>query len=262
MLSDWSEAARNATMPALIINSMLVERGQPVVFSTTRFPKKRDETNRIVNFYDLYPDQYLKYDTRVNTAARLSASFPYVAPASRPDLNGPYAESFHFVDGGYYDNFGVTSLLAWLDEALSDAAVRNDIPDILILQIRHFNPAVVPGGSIQGWGFQSVAPPFALYHMRDFAQDSVARNQLEFFGKYYEKQNVNVWKTSIAYNGRAGTCSDAPLSWKLDQQQRSCITETWNGVLDSQKDALACIQSYVGGADPSRRCRRAAEGGE
>jgi hypothetical protein len=262
MLSDWSEMARDAAMPALIINSMLVERGQPVVFSTTRFPKESNPINRIVNFYDLYPGQYLKYDTRVNTAARLSASFPYVAPASRPDLNGPYAESFHFVDGGYYDNFGITSLLAWLDEALADPAVRTVMPDILILQIRHFNPGLIPGGSIQGWGFQSVAPPFALFHMRDFAQDSVARNQLEFFGKYYEKQNVNVWKATIAYNGREGACSDAPLSWKLDQRQRDCIAETWNTVLNSQTDALACIQTYVGGADPSKKCKRAADGGE
>ena len=55
MLSDWSEAARAGTMPALIINSMLVERGQPVVFSTTRFPRERNDKGRIVNFYDLYP---------------------------------------------------------------------------------------------------------------------------------------------------------------------------------------------------------------
>ena len=89
MLSDWSADARNGFMPALIINSMLVERGQPVVFSTTRFPRERNDKARIVNFYDLYPGEYLKYDIRVNTAARLSASFPYVAPAARPDLEGP-----------------------------------------------------------------------------------------------------------------------------------------------------------------------------
>jgi hypothetical protein len=260
MLSEWSEAARAGTMPALIINSMLVERGQPVVFSTTRFPRERNDKGRIVNFYDLYPNEYLKYDIRVNTAARLSASFPYVAPASRPDLNGPYAEAFHFVDGGYYDNFGVVSLSAWLYEALADPDVRGNVPDILILQIRHFNPAIVPGGSIQGWGFQMVAPPFALYHMRDFAQDSVALSQLEFLGKYYADHKVNVWKTSIDYEGKGATCGDAPLSWKLDRDQQGCITKSWADVLKSQTDALSCINSYVTGGDPSGRCLRAADG--
>jgi Patatin-like phospholipase len=269
MLADWSEAARTGSMPALIINSMLVERGQPVVFSTTRFPRDRDAKGRIANFYDLYPGQYLKYDIRVNTAARLSASFPYVAPASRPDLNGPYADAFHFVDGGYYDNFGVVSLSAWLNEALADDAVRGSVPDILILQIRHFNPAVVPGGSVQGWGFQAVAPPFALYHMRDFAQDSVARSQLEFLGKYYADHNVRVWKTSVDYVGMGATCGDAPLSWKLDLEQQECIAKSWKQVLkehqgasENQKDALACIESYLKGGDPSARCLKAAEGKE
>src|SRR5215469_10251227 len=109
MLSDWIDAARNGSMPALLINSMLVERGAPIVFSNTRFPVGVDARNRILNFYDLYPEQYRNYDVRVYTAARLSASFSYVAPASRPDLDGPFNEAFHFVDGGYYDNFGMTS---------------------------------------------------------------------------------------------------------------------------------------------------------
>jgi hypothetical protein len=262
MLSDWSEAARAGAMPALIINSMLVERGQPVVFSTTRFPRERNDKGRIVNFYDLYPGRYLKYDIRVNTAARLSASFPYVAPASRPDLNGPYAEAFHFVDGGYYDNFGVVSLAAWLNEALADPDVRANIPDILILQIRHFNPSVIPGGSIQGWGFQLAAPPFALYHMRDFAQDSVALSQLEFLGKYYADHKVNVWKTSIDYMGKGDKCGDTPLSWKLDFNQQECVARSWAEVLTTQTAALSCINSYVNGGDPGAHCLKAAEGKE
>jgi hypothetical protein len=84
---DWADAARDGKMPALLMNSMLVERGQPVVFSNTRFPARPDSQARIANFYDLYPNQYLHYDIRVNTAARLSASFSYVAPPSRPYLD-------------------------------------------------------------------------------------------------------------------------------------------------------------------------------
>ena len=260
-LGDWSDAARNGTMPALIINSMLVERGQPVVFSNTRFPAKPND-GRIANFYDLYsPEQYLHYDIRVNTAARLSASFSYVAPASRPDLDGPYTTGFHFVDGGYYDNFGVTSLLAWLAEAINDASIKSQLTDILILQIRHFNHGTLPNASRQGWGFQIVAPAFALYNMRDYAQDSVARKQMELFGKYYGDEHVNVWKTSIAYTG-TGTCADAPLSWKLDREQQACIDSTWEDVVRRQKGRLQCINSYVSGGNPRTTCELAAEGKE
>jgi hypothetical protein len=180
MLSDWAGVARNGAMPALLINSMLVESGAPVVFSNTRFSTPTNGS-RIVNFYDLYPG--LKYDVRVYTAARLSASFSYVALASRPDLDGPFNEGFHFVDGGYYDNFGMTSLLAWLGEAFADPDVRSRMTDVLILQIRHFNQENERGPSRRGWGYQLLAPPVALYNMRDYAQDSTARQQLEYFGK-------------------------------------------------------------------------------
>jgi len=48
LLSDW--AARGTSMPALIFNSMILERGQHVVFSTTQFPRP-DGDRGITNFY-------------------------------------------------------------------------------------------------------------------------------------------------------------------------------------------------------------------
>lgn len=74
MLSEWSEAARAGKMPALLINSMLVESGQPVVFSNTRFPATKRNLP-IKNFYDLYPGQRGAYDIRVNTAAPIRVLF-------------------------------------------------------------------------------------------------------------------------------------------------------------------------------------------
>jgi hypothetical protein len=262
-LSDWTDFKTYPEMPALLINSMLVERGEPVVFSNTRFPIP-SRSNRIENFYDLYKNQYLKYDVRVNTAARLSASFSYVAPSPRPDLNGIYGEAFHFVDGGYYDNSGITALLEWLREALDDPTLKDAsgaprIKDILILRIQHFNPEKPPSGTKQGWGFQLIAPPDALYMMRDYAQESTALKELELFGKYYGTQSVNVWETTIHYIGaKADGCEDAPLSWKLDQHQQDCIIWAWEGkpdqngnpkagVLQDQTEALGCIASYLGG---------------
>jgi hypothetical protein len=243
------------------------------VFSNTHFPVIPDNKARIANFYDLYPNQYLHYDIRVNTAARLSASFSYVAPASRPDLDGIYTRGFHFVDGGYYDNYGMTALLAWLGEALEDGNVRQQWDDILILQIRHFNSDVPPGGSRQGWGFQFLAPPFALYNMRDYAQESVARRQLELFAKYYSGQHVNIWKTTIKYTGiNIGKyhCADQPLSWKLDQYQRECIDRTWTDVAGdpkenkkgNQEDALRCVAAYLRGEPMKTQCKSAADGKE
>ena len=133
-----------------------------------------------------------------------------MAPASRPTVDEPFGPGFHFVDGGYYDNFGINSLLSWLDEGLGDAEVRKQMPDVLILQIRHFNDTKLNIPDVQGWGFQLTAPLNGLANMRDFAQNSVANNQLAFFGKFYGTQGVRVWKVAVEYNG-TGHCAEAPL---------------------------------------------------
>jgi Patatin-like phospholipase len=224
-LSDW--AARGAALPALIFNSMLVERGQHVVFSTTKFPVRNDPRG-IINFYDLYPQVRKPFDVRVNTAARLSASFPYVAPASRPALGSPYAGDFHFVDGGYYDNLGVDSLIGWLTEAYQDhSSVLSDLPAVLIIQIRHFNPQAEAKGSRAGWGFQLVAPLVALMNMWNHAPVDRDRNELELYMR----------NAALSHRGPAIRVVTIPYCG-LDYSQDA----------DTQKALAACIAAAGGPA--------------
>jgi hypothetical protein len=199
-LSDW--AARGTAIPALIFNSTLVERGQHVVFATTRFPAPKDPRG-IVNFYDLYANSGVPFDVRVNTAVRLSASFPYVAPAARPNLYTPYAGDFHFVDGGYYDNLGVDSLIGWLSTAYRERPeLKDELTDILVLQIRHFNPKALSNGRRSGWGFQIVAPLHALLNMWNTAPVSRDRNELELFTQTLQLQHkTRIVTATIPYCG-------------------------------------------------------------
>src|SRR5579883_479843 len=199
-LSDW--AARGTALPALIFNATLLERGQHVVFSTTRFPDK-DDPRGIVNFYSLYPNLSTPFDIRVNTAARLSASFPYVAPAARPNLSTPYAGDFHFVDGGYYDNLGVDSLIGWLATALrQQPALVREVPEILILQIRHFNPKALAPGRRAGWSFQLLAPLRALLNMWNTAPVNRDRNELDLFARNLQSSTcLKIASATIPYCG-------------------------------------------------------------
>ena len=288
-ISDW--ATKTTELPALIFNSMLVERGQHVVFSTNRFPFKNDPRG-IMNFYDLYPHQKRPFDVRVNTAARLSASFPYVAPASRPNLNTPYVGDFHFVDGGYYDNLGIDSLIGWLTSAYQQyPALIKQIPEVLILQIRHFNPDVLAGGSRDGWSFQLFAPMVALLRMWNNAPVHRDQNELNLFiqDSTLSKRGPVIKTVMIPYCGlNYGTntdtgkafdaciaasggkplnpahralartkpstesrrngidCADQPLSWKLTQSQKRCITDTWEDFAhDDPNGALWSIQQFL-----------------
>lgn len=231
-LADW--ARMGIEMPALVFNSMLAERGQHVVFSTTDYPPKNDRRG-IINFYHLYPGN--KFDIRVATAARLSASFPYVAPAARPEID-PYAPGYHFVDGGYYDNDGVDSLIGWLTEALDDVN-RDLIGDILILQIRHFNPDTIPGGSRHGWLYQSYAPLSGLLAMWGSSPAGRNRNELELFRKGFNDGKRQIWTATVKFESKE-QC--APLSWKLSPHERRCIDDAWRNV---DKRALDCVRDYL-----------------
>ena len=263
LLSDW--AAQGANMPALIFNSMLVEPGTHVIFSNTAFPQPQT-TRGIVNFYNLYPEHGRNYDIPINTVVRLSASFPYVAPASRPDLDSMYAGDYHFVDGGYYDNYGIDSLIGWLGEALDDKAGSVNVKDVLILTIRHFNAGNPPTKPVRGWGFQLYAPLSGLLAMWNSAPARRDANEFALFADRISKNpERKVWIVSIGYEG-AGACAQAPLSWKLSESQKTCIDDSWKAFVkqdalekDVTKTQLACLDTYLRGGDdpacqhPSRR---------
>src|SRR6202011_1441259 len=82
-------------------------------------------------------------DANVETSVRMSATFPFVSPAARAHLD---CISAHLVDGGYYDNSGISALNTWLRQAVGkDRWECKDlkcpplsIPEILLLQILSF----------------------------------------------------------------------------------------------------------------------------
>lgn len=59
-----------------------------------------------VEFFRLFPDS----DIKLAAATRMSASFPFVAPA----VSLPTIPMRHVVDAGYYDNYGVNLAAQWI----------------------------------------------------------------------------------------------------------------------------------------------------
>jgi hypothetical protein len=80
----------------------------------------------------LFPLEWPRFP--LATAARLSASFPYVTPA--PTL--PTRPRRRVVDAGYYDNFGVNLACAWLDQLRVQhlAWLEREVSGIAVIQIR------------------------------------------------------------------------------------------------------------------------------
>ncbi len=78
-------------------------------------------------------------DISLLTAARLSASFTYVSPATRipfENSQGNMQNAYHFVDGGYYDNDGTNSAIEFL-EAASGAFSPQHPLRVLLIEIRN-----------------------------------------------------------------------------------------------------------------------------
>ena len=108
-LSQWQEDAEAGERPGVIFNTTIAETGVRLPLSTVALP---EDLPGGIRYKRLLEDIEPKPTIPVVTAARLSATFPYVSPAARAKIpaeadaaeDGYHEE--HIVDGGYYDNYG------------------------------------------------------------------------------------------------------------------------------------------------------------
>src|SRR5205823_4273172 len=77
-LAYWQIAAAAGQMPAVMFNATVVESGARAVFSTVDWNDPQPGLAA-----HSFTEMYKGYDVAAKTAARLSASFPYVSPAAR-----------------------------------------------------------------------------------------------------------------------------------------------------------------------------------
>jgi len=122
-------------------------------------------------FFRLFPDPSVRQRLRVATAARMSASFPYMSPA----VTLPTVPRRRIVDAGYYDNDGVSLAASWLFSGSNRDWLRKNVSKIVLIQIRDgaSEPgrklhAIAPDGSSalsRGLEFLTT-PPAGLYNAR------------------------------------------------------------------------------------------------
>jgi hypothetical protein len=221
-LSDWRQGVVEGWRPAVIFNATVVESGERFLLGTTDLAPAPGRTS--LQDEHEFP-QFAGHDISLVTAARLSATFPYVSPAARPDIPGT---QIHAVDGGYTDNYGMATLIAWLDEALR--AHRNPIRRVLIIEIRASPPTVEPPPlSWRGWPFQSYAPISAMLNVRDTGQLPRNQEELQILRRFAASCNIDIEDSVFEYPPE-----DAPLSWHLSPNDKKEIERIW-GEPDTEK---------------------------
>lgn len=97
--------------PALILLTTDTDTGDRMAVSHVRFIRNPEVDSDAVGCPSVplrtLADVNSEIDVPLVTAAFMSARFPVISPASR--IVGRYGHVFHYVDGGYYENSGVST---------------------------------------------------------------------------------------------------------------------------------------------------------
>jgi hypothetical protein len=239
--------------PAILLNSTDAQTGDPIVFTDSDFPRTLTQgssnNHYLRNFHQLYAGK----DVFLETAARMSAAFPYVSPEARP--NSP-ANGVHLGDGGYFDNSGVFTLSEWLKEASrrpnvgAASAVSPLVSNkrILVLQLEAFpDSATADVETTKKWYYQLTSPIQTMLTVRTEAQlvrDKTAGEDLQKLlnGSGYQTTWLLVRYTPSALKLPAGSvpcAANPPLSWHLTPVEKRCIDQAWNDISERTSQEIA-----------------------
>ena len=254
-LKSWASSVRAKKLPAVAFNATIAGAaagdllGHRMVFSTV------DLRNGAKEFFSTYGADK---DIDVVTAARLSATFPYISPIARgPEGRGA---EFGMADGGYHDNLGFTTALQWLDEARK--ATPEKKRKVAFVLIDPFPPekSEKVDASLGAWKDALFGPLTLILSVRSTTQE--VRTELEqrlldeIFGG---NRNEVMLNGKTAGQGRKESKerfgvftfkptepvdkdNRTPLSWHLTSKQVRRIREGWDYEGFNEKTARALRQ--------------------
>jgi len=257
-LRDWHQKINDGTLPIPVFNSTLVENGYRFLLTPINLSQSFDhQQSKCFDFNGLYSN----YDLNVATAARLSASFPYVSPLACDNQN---IESYHVADGGYFDNSGfvtgVESFYQLISQNETKQEPNNQIKRVLFLQINPFPDNATKPKKYPNLLMTILGPLLTLYKVRDPILKSrnaievdliqqweqISQNHsIDFHyysisfpsqedlkrwrsqkGSSYQKEDTEIYNKKGEY--------EPPLSWKLTQRQKDEIKEAWEAIQHSK----------------------------
>lgn len=148
--SDWAKKRAAGTCPPLVFNATEIESGRRVLFGNFELPRSLQE----LKFLGIDSRQFAKIfpnsEIEVATAARLSATFPYVFPAAKHQIpftrkedDGTKKRQYgfgHVVDGGYSDNEGILTAVEVIKDLLqknSSQPADRQFNEVLLIRIQH-----------------------------------------------------------------------------------------------------------------------------
>lgn len=277
-LNTWRDQALRGEIPIPVFNATLVEDGRRFLISPMTLVFSLPQSDqRVTDFNTLYGN----HDIHVTTAARLSATFPYISPICRSCIDFA-GRNYHIADGGYFDNSGVFTVVEWLNQWLASFSPP-PIQRIVLLQINAF-PRSASDFQTQnmpdqgGWGMALLGPLLALFRVRDSTQTARNEAAIKLLVQRWQKQGVDIQHVPISFPSfqqvqhmkkefdrslqrpyffDAHGKYDPPLSWKLTNAEKQAIKYAWEMIAadpQSEVQTLCRIWSDWGmGASPKKQ---------
>lgn len=215
-LGDWAQDTADLARPIMVFNATIQETGRQLLLSPVPVPTE-GRGDRI----DL--SAFLDRDIRLVTAARLSATFPYVSPQARPSM-GP---ALHVSDGGYIDNSGVVTAIDILDRWVRRRADSAPPATVLLIQVRASGvpekEALIDAkrswwhrGTISWFG-----PVETLAQVHQTIQEARAAREIEAVKDQWQRKGVTLVTVVLSMSNRR------PLSWHLTAADIQHIKSHW-----------------------------------
>jgi hypothetical protein len=230
-LSDWRVGVEEGWRPAQIFNVTIAETGERMLLGTVDCPTAACQgTWRGQSLPDLYGPNC---DLHVATAARLSATFPWITPLSR----ARFGKAYHLADGGYYDNFGVVTAIEWLTSLQAEYPLEDLIEKVLIVQIRASDDERRAPEEDGGWVYATAGPLLTVLNVRTTSQRNNNEAHLLGIKAVLAQQGVALEAVDFELG------IDSPLSWHLTRHEQEQIVAQWNESpgIRSNLDKLVCL---------------------
>lgn len=244
---DMLEGEKAGWRPSLIFSPMLVEDGRRLLISNLDLDDVARnnghhglESSKLLSiesyeFFRLFHDPQTRRQFTLGTAARMSASFPFVSPA----VSLPTIPRRRVVDAGYFDNFGVGLAVGWLSE--NREWIKQHASGVALVRIR--NNRGEEFNTMQPTWFQNerLSTPFSrgceeltsplegVLQMRNVAATFRNDERLELLSRHFKNSDDSTSNLPYFTTFNFEMSHEVSLSWCLTDEERQ---EIWKGATE------------------------------
>jgi len=221
MLQDTAFASlllgeRHGWLPHIVFAPVLAETAQPLLVSNLDLGSLTNGSQEVIEFFKVFPTTRATF--RLSTAARMNATFPYVSPP----VQLPTVPARRVVDAAYYDNFGISVAVAYLEQPDIMGWIKACTGGVVVVQIRAFNtdvlsevPANKPAPNVAYFGrFDFFATPLqGAVAARDATMRHRNNRELNLLRQLYGETFLQ----TVVFEPKSS--KQATMTWALPQKE-------------------------------------------